>query len=353
MLIEMIPDGGAATHTPDRIVHQEQAWFALPSDCAAGRAMPELVASRWSGFADEAGEEVSTMKTDRHVLEIALRPMDVTVFNAQKLVHDGRMQQGLMRSAEPGVPMRAIFRGGYDALHLHFSNAMINDLMGTERKHSAGSATSWGSHQPIVDPVIEGLAHALIRADDFNGVFGRCYAEGVGLAILARFLGRTPEANSSPGGSRVSGLPKWRLKRAVDYIAAHLSEPITLAEMAASTGLTRMHFAAQFRASTGLRPHEYLVRRRIERTQELLDNSRLTLVEIAFEAGFSTQAHFTTVFTKVTGQTPGVWRRQNYKGAKLASGTGRRDIAQPDSSAIMVPPAALVPKPDQPCRIPL
>ncbi len=72
-----------------------------------------------------------------------------------------------------------------------------------------------------------------------------------------------------------------------------------------------MHFAAQFRVATGLRPHEYLLQRRIERAQELLLNSRMPLVEIAFEVGFKTQAHFTTVFARVVGETPNVWRQRN------------------------------------------
>jgi AraC family transcriptional regulator len=111
---------------------------------------------------------------------------------------------------------------------------------------------------------------------------------------------------------RMSGLPKWRLKRATDYIAAHLAEPISLADIAASTGLARMHFAAQFKVSTGLRPHEYVLRRRIERAQELLATSRMPLSEVAFEVGFKTQTHFTTVFARFVGETPSTWRLRNY-----------------------------------------
>jgi AraC family transcriptional regulator len=73
-----------------------------------------------------------------------------------------------------------------------------------------------------------------------------------------------------------------------------------------------MHFAAQFRAATGLRPHEYLLQRRIERARELLLTSRLPLAEIAFEVGFKTQAHFTTVFARFVGETPNVWRHRNH-----------------------------------------
>jgi AraC-like DNA-binding protein len=95
-------------------------------------------------------------------------------------------------------------------------------------------------------------------------------------------------------------------------MTANLAEPICLADIAAATGLSRMHFAAQFRVATGLRPHEYLLQRRIEHAQALLLTSRLPLVEIALEVGFKTQAHFTTVFARLVGETPNVWRQRNY-----------------------------------------
>ena len=97
-------------------------------------------------------------------------------------------------------------------------------------------------------------------------------------------------------------------------MAANLENPISLADVAAATGLSRMHFAAQFRVATGLRPHEYLLQRRIERAQELLLASRKPLVEIALDVGFKTQAHFTTVFARLVGETPNVWRQRNERG---------------------------------------
>jgi transcriptional regulator GlxA family with amidase domain len=150
----------------------------------------------------------------------------------------------------------------------------------------------------------------MIHAEELGGAFGQSYADGISLAITAQLFGASC-GGASAQRPRVSGLSKWRLKRATEYMAANLAEPISLADIAAATGLSRMHFAAQFRAATGLRPHEYLLQRRIERARELLSNSRLPLVEIAFEVGFKTQAHFTTVFARFVGETPNVWRQRN------------------------------------------
>jgi transcriptional regulator GlxA family with amidase domain len=106
-------------------------------------------------------------------------------------------------------------------------------------------------------------------------------------------------------------LQKWRLKRVVEFVDANLSNRVSLLDLAAVAGLSRMHFASQFRVATGLRPHEFVLRRRIRRSKELLRTSPMAIVEIAFAVGFQTQAHFTTVFKRFAGHSPRQWRMAN------------------------------------------
>jgi AraC-like DNA-binding protein len=110
---------------------------------------------------------------------------------------------------------------------------------------------------------------------------------------------------------KVRELQKWRLKRVIEYVDAHLATRITLVDMAAVAGLSRMHFASQFRMATGLRPHQFLLRRRVEQAEDLLRNTTMAIVEIALTVGFQTQAHLTTVFKRLVGCTPGRWRAIN------------------------------------------
>ena len=118
-----------------------------------------------------------------------------------------------------------------------------------------------------------------------------------------------PTEGPPPASRRCTPLQKWRMKRVTDHVEAHLSRRITLADMAAAAGLTRMHFAAQFRTATGLRPHDFVLQRRVERAQGSLRNPELALVDVALSVGFQTQAHFTTVFKRFAGGTPHRWRR--------------------------------------------
>jgi AraC-like DNA-binding protein len=77
-------------------------------------------------------------------------------------------------------------------------------------------------------------------------------------------------------------------------------------------GLSVFHFARAFRQSFGMPPHSYLLRRRIERADRLLEQTELSLSEIALSTGFSDQSHFAKHFRRLTGMTPSTarWNRR-------------------------------------------
>ncbi len=129
------------------------------------------------------------------------------------------------------------------------------------------------------------------------------------LGLLAPHPGPEERAMPAPKAVRAqSGLVAWRLKRVLSFMEEHYWQPVTLAEMARVAGLSRMHFAAQFRIATGAKPHEYLLRLRVERAQKLMMESDEPLAQVAFSVGFQTQAHFTTVFRRFAATTPHRWR---------------------------------------------
>jgi AraC-like DNA-binding protein len=104
------------------------------------------------------------------------------------------------------------------------------------------------------------------------------------------------------------GLPPSAMRRVREYVETHLSENIDLAVLAAIAGLSLYHFARAFKQSAGVTPHHYLMQRRVERAQEMLARTRLSLSEIAFATGFSDQSHFARHFRQMLGVTPGQFR---------------------------------------------
>ena len=103
-------------------------------------------------------------------------------------------------------------------------------------------------------------------------------------------------------------LQLWRLQRVVVYIEAHLADHLTLLELAEVAGFSPMHFAGQFRTATGMRPHDYVLRRKVEEAQLLLLTSDMPIVDVALSFGFLSQAHFTTVFKRFVGTPPLRWQ---------------------------------------------
>ena len=297
----------ALSDLPMRIIQDEDRWLARPR--RTSQVHSDVSAGRWSGAARQVHDESTEISKSYHIIAIPLRTMEVTLFSSHKIVHDGRILPGSVKIHLPSQAVRSIFQTAYDVLHLFVPSELLDECV----EAGLGSSGSWRLAFPAgvlpPDPVIDRLARAFVCVEDVGGAFGHCYAESVALAIIARVLARCSN-DASARTSSTSGLAKWRLKRAVDFIDANLSEPIGLAEMAASAGLSRMHFAAQFRAATGMRPHEYLLRRRIERAQYMLSVSTFPLVDVAFEVGFKSQSHFTTVFTRFVGETPKGWRQR-------------------------------------------
>ncbi|WP_260600108.1 helix-turn-helix domain-containing protein [Sphingomonas endolithica] len=133
------------------------------------------------------------------------------------------------------------------------------------------------------------------------------------MSAEAPFLRSSQAAVRSPP----SQLSSWRLKKVQALVEANIVGELRLGNLAAASGLSRMHFAAQFRAATGLRPHDYVLTRRIEQAKRLMAQGDKNLAQVAFDCGFQTQAHFCTVFKRLTGLTPARWRRQHIAARQL------------------------------------
>jgi AraC-like DNA-binding protein len=108
------------------------------------------------------------------------------------------------------------------------------------------------------------------------------------------------------------GLSPALTHRIRDYIESHLDQKISLDDLAAMAGLSPHHFARAFRQSVGMPPHGYLLRRRLERVEQMIHNSELPLSEIALAVGFSDQSHLARHFRRATGMSPSLARRRGW-----------------------------------------
>jgi len=141
------------------------------------------------------------------------------------------------------------------------------------------------------------------------------------------------DEDASPGGRRrplgdsvhsrfPSGLEGSVLRRIRVYIDAHIGEHISLDDLARQAGISRFHFARQFRLTTGESPMGYLRRVRIERSKSILQSRETTIAEVAF----SDQSHFTRTFGRMVGVSPGSFARSDDWRSVSADAAGGRTI---------------------------
>lgn len=104
-------------------------------------------------------------------------------------------------------------------------------------------------------------------------------------------------------------LAPHHLRRAIEYIEDNCARSIRLEELAGLSGLSPAYFCHAFKMTTGVPPHRWQMRARVNRAKHMLENTNLTLSATAAAAGFSDQAHLTRVFRRFSGVTPQVWRK--------------------------------------------
>lgn len=98
------------------------------------------------------------------------------------------------------------------------------------------------------------------------------------------------------------------VEETISYLTEHLEEPIRLEELSQRVNLSPFYFSRLFKRETGFSPHEYLVRARMDRARYLLKSTGLTVKEIAFSTGFSSECGFCTTFKKWCASTPSQYR---------------------------------------------
>jgi len=150
------------------------------------------------------------------------------------------------------------------------------------------------------DPVLTRIAHVLEAEAAADHPSGMLFWSSVTDALLEHLAAHhLSTAPASPQGRMHASA----LKRLEDFIQSNLAEPLDLDSLAAVVGSTRFHFARVFRATVGVSPHRYVVRRRLQRARALLRVGE-SLAQVAAATGFSDQSHLSNWIRRVYGTTP-------------------------------------------------
>lgn len=162
------------------------------------------------------------------------------------------------------------------------------------------------------DATIERIILSLLVELETDGLGGELYAQSLSIGLAVHLLRR----HSSLGNGfwrRLGTEPTGRLpERTLRLISVHIDDnlhgEISLKEMAAVANVSTRHFLRLFKLSTGVSPHQFVIRRRVEKARILLAAGTLPLEMVALACGFSHQQHLSRHFKRVIGVNPGHYR---------------------------------------------
>lgn len=205
-----------------------------------------------------------------------------------------------------GQPVRRAWQGRPEILLIFLGPALLRTV--AEELDLDMSRIDLVPRLAEPDPTLHHLGCLLRREAAGEGLGSRLIVDGLARALAVHLL----RHHSSRAAQVETLAPVWhaqRLKRAMEYMRAHLDEPVSLPRLAALCGVSTAHFVRIFREATGQAPHAYLVGLRLTRARELLERTSLSVTEIAFSCGFEQSQYFATVFRRKLGVTPSAWRR--------------------------------------------
>lgn len=131
------------------------------------------------------------------------------------------------------------------------------------------------------------------------------YAESLVGSIVAGLLD-IPDHEAEKANGR---LTQAQMNKLVSRFDGSNDCRLTVAEMAATVGLSESWFSNVFKQTTGKTPLQLQLARRIDLAKKLLVDSDLAVAEVAAQLGFTDQAHLTKAFRQIAGDTPAAWRR--------------------------------------------
>ena len=278
----------------------------FPFEQAAARDRPGWMGLGAAHYRPEPVFERNVPALTHHRLFLVIRPPEELDLRYEGVKRHVPPPAGAIMLVPAGSPAWARSSGYKDTLHIFLEPGLVTRV--------AAEAFNLDPARLTVPP-LDGLDLPHLRAAmGAVGVELTAGAAGGWLAaeslanVLVVHLIRHVLAPRRPERGRDGVLPRGRLRAVLEYVEERLDAALTLKQMAAIARLSAYHFARQFKAATGLPPHQFVIMRRVERAKLLLQGGDLSLAEVAALAGFSGQSVFCHHFKRLVGVTPRQFR---------------------------------------------
>jgi len=228
---------------------------------------------------------------------------------------DGRVEEWVERPGDVAiVPVGRPFAQAFGAVSDNVNVLLADGLVRRVAAEAAGADPARVEIADVFnarDPQMERIMRAFLAELEADALGGALYADALATQLAVHLLrqysslGRAAAARAARAPGR---LPDAALQRVADYIEDNLTADLSLAELAGVAGYSPYHFARLFRQSTGRPPHQYVIKRRVERAAALLSSTALSVEAVAHAVGFPHRNALARHMKRLTGHTPAARR---------------------------------------------
>ena len=189
------------------------------------------------------------------------------------------------------------------AIHPHLLTKALDE---TAHETDVELTENWDLTDQHISALLQEMTADLAEGSPAGTIYGESLANALAVYLLKRYAARPLTPAVCKGG-----LPGYRLKRVIDYVANNLEESISLSQLATIVGMSPHYFSELFKQSTGCTPHSYVLVQRIERAKQRLRDPQCSVVEAGLDSGFENPSHFARVFRRLVGTTPSRFRAEH------------------------------------------
>jgi AraC family transcriptional regulator len=264
-----------------------------------------MQAGRWRK--GPASFELSLPLVSAHKLVLTIRPPEKFELLYEGGKRDRPLPPGSITLIPAGSALLARSQGSWDSVIIYLEPSLVARVAAESFEFDPTRAVVPpldGLNVPEVRSSMLAVAAELRASDGCGPLMAESLATVLSVHLIRHITGphRLPALADGV-------LPSRKLRSVMEYIMENLEGSPTLGQMAAVANLSPYHFARRFKAATGLPPHQYVIARRIERAQQLLQrDGEVGLAEVALRVGFSHQSHFSFHFKRIVGVTPRQFR---------------------------------------------
>jgi AraC family transcriptional regulator len=258
----------------------------------------------------ETADTIESSPVSQHFIGLCLSDTNRQVTQFEKMEFDGAYRPGdlwlLPAASSSGLWS---WESTDEAMMFTINPPLLDEIaLASDCANSSGLEL-----QPLVyqhDPQLLSIAQSFKQEMTQGGIASQLYTDALALQFTIHLLRHYTTQSLTPK-HYPGGLSRQQMKYLIDYMQMNLDRTIHLEELATLLNMSQYHFCRLFKRSTGIPPHQFVIRQRVDRAKQLLQKSDRSVLDVAINCGFTDGSHLTRHFRKLTGVTPTAFRQQS------------------------------------------